>query len=159
MALTAQIQLSILAHETSSGDISRTLRATPVSYALSLTDGTGASQAQVAYSKKATVEPAADDFLFSSGGAADDRGEITFSAIKAIYFRNTGNVTISVSGASDWPLTPLANGCALKPGAVLFLSCPDAAGWPVAGGSLGVNNSAGTDGEYEAAVIGEGTIT
>jgi len=43
MALNAQITLSILAHETSSGDLSRTLRATPANYALSLGDGTGAN--------------------------------------------------------------------------------------------------------------------
>ena len=45
MALNAQIMLSILAHETSAGDMSKTLRATPATYSASLSDGTAAYQA------------------------------------------------------------------------------------------------------------------
>ena len=48
MALNSQINISLIAHETSSGDLSQTIRVTPASYAAALTTGTGANQAQVA---------------------------------------------------------------------------------------------------------------
>ena len=40
MALNAQVNLSLLAHETASGDLSSTIRVTPASYAAAIGDGT-----------------------------------------------------------------------------------------------------------------------
>ena len=66
MALSAQINLLLMAHETSSGDLSRTLRATPASYSLAIADGTGDNQAQVVWSASRTATTSNDDLMLSA---------------------------------------------------------------------------------------------
>ena len=86
MALNAQIALSILAHETSIGDLSRTLRATPANYALSLTDGTGANQAQVVWSDSRTATTSNDDLTLWNLSDTRDGASVTvaFTQIKLV---------------------------------------------------------------------------
>jgi len=152
MPLNAQIMLSILAHETSAGDFSRTLRATPASYAATLTDGTGANQAQVVWSDSRTVT-AADDYDFpNANGFSDDRGAVTFTAVKTVYIRNTGPVAISVSFP---PAVPADTQVA--PGAVFFASRTDASGWIQE--SMSVFNDSQINATYDVIIIGEGTVT
>lgn len=159
MALNAQIQLSILAHETSSGDISRTLRATPVSYALSLADGTGANQAQVVWSDSHAI-PAGGDYSPSGVGFAsfqDDRGTVSFSSVKAFYLRNTGSVSLTIEGDA-WPELGLGASAAVHPGATLFFARPDAAGFATAGRVLTISNLSGSAGSVDIVLIGEGSV-
>jgi hypothetical protein len=161
MPLNAQIMLSILAHETSTGDLSKTLRATPASYALTLTDGTGANQAQIVWSFSGAFD---GEYFF--GGEdftdfTDSRGNVNFSAIKTIYIKNTGATPFSTMSKIDWEtgpnVTPGSGGIEVKPGAVLFMCRSDATGWSTAGGYLGVSSD--TNGSCELVLIGEGTIT
>jgi hypothetical protein len=151
MALNAQILLSILAHESDSGDISRTLRATPTTYALAFTDGTGANQAQVVWSDSRTVTAAADYDFLNASALTDDRGAVSFTAIKAIYIRSTGSVTMAVS------FSGVIGETSLPPGAAFFFSRADAAGWSA--GEITVFNPNALDATYEIILIGEGTIT
>ena len=151
MALNAQILLSILAHESDAGDISRTLRATPATYALALTDGTGANQAQVAWSDSRTVTAAADYDFPNASGFTDDRGTVSFTVINAIYIRNTGPVTMTFS------FPDVIGELFLQAGAAFFISRSDAAGWTV--GAVSVFNPNALDGTYDIVLIGEGTIT
>jgi|688.fasta_scaffold01162_77 hypothetical protein len=159
MPLNAQIMLSILAHETSAGDLSKTLRATPASYAVSLTDGTGANQAQVVWSFEGTFD---GEYTLGSNGLvfSDNRGTVDFSALKAIYIKNTGSIDFYVSGWPDGPISE--NGSAFfRPGAAALFVCPDANGWPAnADYAFGLN--AGDDSPVASAqvvLIGEGTVT
>lgn len=167
MALNAQILLSILAHETSSGDISQTLRATPATYSLSLANGTGANQAQVVWSDSGTVL-AGSDLQFSLSSLADDRGTVSMSSVKLIYIRNTGSIALTSLPAtpSDWPGGPfsLTEGSTLSvpPGGALLWSNPSAQGWAVGDplNQLAFSNlSESTATTYEIIIIGEGTIT
>ena len=152
MPLAAQVALSILAHETSSGDLSRTLRATPANYALTLTDGTGANQAQVVWSDSRTLAGASETLNLTS--LADTRDgaavTVTMSAVKSLYARNSGTVTLTFAG-SPFP----AGGQAVAPGGAVVQCDPTAAGMAASG--LTVTGSPG--GSYDLVLIGEGTFT
>jgi hypothetical protein len=152
MALNAQIVLSILAHETSSGDLSRTLRATPVNYALALGDGTAANQAQVAWSDSRTLAGASETLNLAS--LADTRdgaaAVVSVTAVKALYVRNSGTATLTFAGA-PFP----AAGQAIAPGGALVQCDPTAAGITASG--VTVTGSAGC--AYDIVLIGEGSVT
>jgi hypothetical protein len=160
MPLNAQIMLSILAHETSAGDLSRTLRATPASYALSLTDGTGANQAQIVWSDS-RIAPANDEDGTGLASFTEDGMNYSFTSVKVIYIRNTGTVELLWAGG-EWPTGPNpVAGAAIKirPGGVVFMAAPDATGWATANSALRIDNQTATNGSYEVVLIGEGTIT
>lgn len=161
MPLNAQILLSILAHESTSGDISQTLRVTPATYALSLGDGTGANQAQVAWSDARTIA-AAGSSTIDLAAAADDRGVVVFSAIKLIYVRNTGANEIALSDGT-WGGSPFddisASPFTIQPDAAFLLASPTAAGYAVGGGDQTIVFSSTLGGTYDIVLIGEGTIT
>lgn len=165
MALDAQILLSILAHETSGGDISRTLRATPASYSLILSDGTGANQAQVVWSDARTIAPLSTDVL-DLGGLTDDRGTVALSAVKLIYIRATAAVPIRLYNTGDWSQGPNNSPGAFEyeipVGGVWLVTNPGATGWAVpANGSdtLSLQNDNAIEATYEIILIGEGTVT
>lgn len=159
MPLNAQISLSIIAHESTSGDISRQMRVTPAIYAAMLTDGTGANQAQVVWSATETIgDSNVVNLTFAS--LQDDRGTVSFTAIKAIYVRNAGGGQLGVSGVS-WSTAPFSGSIDLESGSVLAFVYPSAAGWPTtsAGANLEILNNTATTTTVEVVFIGEGTIT
>ena len=167
MPLNAQLTLSILAHETSSGDLSRTLRATPVSYALSLADGTGVNQAQVVWSDSRTVETTAENLDLRSLSDTRDGAAVTvsFTAVKAIYVRNTHATNLLLVGGATAPNAagglPLGVATPLPPGGVYCVVAPSADGYGV-NPSIAVNaRFAGSGGSctYDIVLIGEGTVT
>lgn len=151
MALAAQIQLSILAHETSNGDISRTLRATPVSYAMSLGDGTGANQAQVAWSGSRTLSGSSETLNPSSLPDTRDGAAVvvTLTAVKAAYIRNS-HASIGLTAAGG----PFGSGMTVPSGGVVVRTDPTAAGLSAAG--VTVTASAGAT--YDIVLIGEGSV-
>jgi len=173
MPLNAQILLSIVAHETASGDISRTLRATPATYSLSLADGTGANQSQVVWSDSRTVPGGGED-SFPLRQLVDDRGTITFTSIKALLIRNTHPSILvklvlgdgyqeawsngpgyagDVSGGSEYGETLIV------PGGCLFYANPSADGAEVASSEDNIYIIGPAGGTYDIILIGEGTIT
>lgn len=165
MALDAQILLSILAHESTSGDISQTLRATPASYSLTLSTGTGANQAQVVWSDAGTIGIAGDDIL-NVAGLTDDRGTVAFTAVKLIYLRNTGSVPLNLIGNGDWATGPQklpnTSNYEIPAGGCWLATNPTAAGWSVGASPKYLtiqNQSASTAATYEIVLIGEGTVT
>jgi hypothetical protein len=169
MALNAQILLSILAHETSSGDISQTLRATPATYSLTLGNGTGANQAQVVWSDSRTIPGGSQDTV-PLRTLTDDRGSVSFTAVKAMYIRNTSQSSIqlalgdalqeawtsgpgyAVDGNNYGETNIAAGGC-------LFFSDPTAGGAvvPQSEATIYINGASGLT--YEIILIGEGTVT
>lgn len=165
MALDAQILLSIVAHETSSGDISRTLRATPASYSLILSNGTGANQAQVVWSDSRTIEADGEDPP-NVAGLADDRGTVAFTAVKLIYIRNSGTVPLNLIGNGDWATGPQklpdTSNYEIPAGGCWLATNPTAAGWSVGASPKYItiqNQSGSTAATYEIVLIGEGTVT
>jgi hypothetical protein len=173
MALAAQIQLSILAHETSSGDISRTLRATPANYALALTDGTGANQAQVVWSDSRTIATGAYEDLDLTA-LPDDRGVVSFSSVSVLYIKNNSPADyILIGGEWDNSAEPqhpwgfaLRRGAGggsyiLRGGACVFVSQPADDKMPVFSTDkrLRISANEGAVGAYDIVLIGEGTVT
>jgi hypothetical protein len=167
MSLNAQILLSVLAHESESGDISRTLRATPAAYAMTLSDGTGANQAQVVWSDSRTVASTPDDIDLAA--ISDDRGTVAFSSIKAAYIKNTHassqlDIIAGDAVANSWAGFGYgdeggASSLMVAPGGVAFIANPTAAGAAVSASLriLRINATPGVT--YDIVLIGEGTVT
>jgi hypothetical protein len=175
MSLNTQISLSFVSHETSSGDISTEMRVTPASYSLVLSDGTGANQSQIAWSKKWVIDD--EDFLYLDA-LTDSRGTISFSAIKAIYIKNIGPDQVQIAGGAsdDWMLGPfgavkdttvqgntVGSVFLIPSGGVLFTTNPSAAGWPVTSVSNGLgffaSSGTGIGVTLDVVIVGEGTIS
>ena len=153
MALNAQVNLSLVAHETSNGDLSRTLRATPAAYTSILSDGTGASQAQVVWSDSRTLAGSSETLNLAS--LADTRDgavvSVAITAAKAVYVRNShASVSLTFAGA-PFP----AGGVAVAPGGAMALVDPTAAG--AATGTVTVTGSAGAT--YDIVFIGKGSVS
>jgi hypothetical protein len=152
MPLQAQLALSFLAQESSSGDLSRTMRVTPATYAAALSDGSGAGKAQVAWSDARTLSGASENLNLSSLADVRDGSAavVTITAAKAIYIRNThSSASQTFSGG---PLT--ASGVVVAAGGVCFLCNSSASG--LGAGTVGVAGSSGAT--YEIVIVGEGTI-
>ena len=151
MALTAQITLSLVAHETNDADISRSIRVTPAAYSVTLTDGTAANQAQVAWSGRRTLAGTSETLALSS--LADSRGgspaTVTLTAVKGWFVRNTGTATLSFAGG-PFP----AGGVSVAAGAAAAQCDPSAAGMAASG--VTVTGSSG--GAYDIVIVGEGTV-
>lgn len=162
MALNAQITLSILAHETSSGDLSRTLRATPANYALSLGDGTGANQAQVVWSDSRTATTSNEDLNLASLADTRDGAAVVvaFTHVKLVYVRNTHETSSlrigGFSGLGSFAGLPINVSLTLPPGGGYLFSAPSAAG--VVAGTARFAAEAGSC-TYDIVLIGEGTVT
>jgi hypothetical protein len=165
MPLNAQLTLSIMAHETSSGDLSRTLRATPASYSLSLADGTGANQAQVVWSASRTAATTGESLDLRSLSDTRDGAAVTvsFTAVKAIYVRNThatNSLLIGGSTIGGFVGLPFSSGLAAAPGGAYFFTSPSGSGFAVNGNSW-IARFTGSGGSctYDIVLIGEGTVT
>jgi hypothetical protein len=151
MSLDAQVLLSLVAHESQDGPIARSLRATPATYSLSLADGTGAGQAQVAWSATRTLAGASE--TLNAAALTDERGTVSLTALKVVYVRNSSTATLTV--------TPSGSAAAfggthhIRPGGVVVAVAPDATGMPA--GEAVVAGGAGQ--AYDIILVGEGTVT
>jgi hypothetical protein len=153
MPLNAQIIVSILAHETSTGDLSRTLRATPASYSAVLSDGTAAYQAQVVWSDARTLAGSSETLNLAT--LADTRDgaavSVAITAVKAVYIRNShASASLTFAGS---PLP--AGGLTVAAGGGYAQIDPTATG--MAAGTITVTGSAGAT--YDIVLIGEGSVT
>lgn len=153
MSLSAQVSLSVLAHESFSGSLARAIRVTPASHSATLGDGTGANKAQVTWSSSRTLSGSSETLALS--GLADARDGATVSvavtSAKVIYIKNThASAQLTFSGG---PLT--SSGIRIAAGGVCVLSDASAAG--MGAGSIAVAGSAGAT--YEIVIVGEGSIS
>lgn len=167
MTLNANILLSILTGETDSGDHAKDVRTTKVEYFKELADGTGANQAQVAWSDSRVVAPGGYDNV-NLRSLADDRGSISITAVKAWFIRNTGPVSFSfgaygtIQETYSLPIGEEGTGIATSPpGGVAFFMNPTAAGWPTNSPTANfvVYNNSLQNVTYDIVFIGEGTVT
>jgi hypothetical protein len=174
MPLNAQVAVSVVAHETAVGDLSRTVRVTPATYAMLFTDGTAANQAQVVWSKTGTAgNIGTADFVMNALPDTRDGAAVTvaFTTVKAVYVRNTstsGTLNIGLAGIGPaFPGFPAAVGALpIGPGGVYCVVSPGDSGFAA---TLTVDNvtsgltarlTAGSGSPtYEVMFIGEGTVT
>jgi hypothetical protein len=167
MALNAQILFSIVAQESSSGDMFNQMRVTPASYAASLADGTGANQAQIAWSDSRVVGASESDDLVLTA-LSDDRGTVSFSSIKSWYVKNTSQYTLTLGRDQEGDALPTSpwtgwvygytSGFNISPGGAIAHCSPSASGEPVAAGNR-IRVSAAEGATYDIVLIGEGTIS
>ena len=162
MPLNAQILMSIVAQESSSSSMATTMRTTPASYALAMTDGTGANQAQIAWSDAGTVDGDAGKGLIVQA-LNDERGVVNLSTVKAIYIRNKSPTDVLGVSASNWStlsptLVPFNH--RIQPGGAMLVTNPGAGGWTTGASSSLSIIVGGTEGtvNYDLVLIGEGTI-
>ena len=153
MALSAQVNLSLVAHETSNGDLSRTLRATPAAYTAIFADGTGAGQAQVVWSDARTLAASSETLNLAS--LADTRdgaaATVTLTGVKSVYVRNShASASLTFAGA-PFP----AGGVTVAPGGALVQVDPTATGLSV--GTVTVTGSTGAT--YDIVLIGKGSVS
>lgn len=154
MSLNAQLALSVVIHEHDAADLARTLRVTSGSYAVSLADGTGVAQAQVAWSDSRTLGGSADSLNPASLADTRDGAAVTVSltSIKVVYIKNShasNSLTVASTTLSS------AGSVTLEPGACLFVSVPTAAGKTPA--TFTVSGSSGTT--YDIILAGGGSVT
>lgn len=163
MALSAQIALSVIAHETTSGDISSQMRVTPATCALMLTDGTGANKAQVAWSSATTVGGSSANVL-TIRSLSDDRGTVSLTSVKAIYIRNksaANRLTVTTQSWTSLSQTLLPFNLLIPAGGACAYVNPTASGWAttVSSALSLIAEGEGQSVEYEIALVGEGSIS
>lgn len=173
MPLNAQVAVSIVAHESAVGDLSRTMRVTPATYAMLFTDGTGANQAQVVWSKTGTAGAIGSaDFVMNALPDTRDGAAVTvaFTTVKAVYVRNTsasGTLSVGLLGIGPaFPGFPAGSPLQIAPGGVYCVVSPGDSGFAA---TMTVNNvtsgltarltAASGSPTYEVMFIGEGAVT
>lgn len=154
MALNAQVTLSVVAHESSAADLARALRVTSAAYSASISDGTGAGQAQIAWSDSRTLGASSDSLNPASLSDTRDGAAVTvaFTAIKVIYIKNShasNSITVTSTTLSS------SGSVTVEPGACLAVAAATAAGKTPA--NFTVAGAAGTT--YDVALLGNGTVT
>jgi hypothetical protein len=175
MALNAQINLSIIAQETSAGDISRTMRATPVSYSVGLTDGTGANQAQIAWSDSRTISGTEETLSLASLPDVRDGASVTvgMTSVNVLYVKNThatatvllGSTSAGTFAASHFVGMPAnkipagAQGYALPPGAAILISVPTQLGLTTLAGQQFTVGSSTAGATYDIVIVGRGSVS
>lgn len=130
-----------------------------------LTNGTGANQANQAYSGRRTLAASATENLDLSGGLTNAFGtSLVFAAIKAILIvaaaGNTNDVVVggaASNGFISW-VGDATDTVKVKPGGMLLIAAPNAAGFDVDAGTADLlkiaNGGAGTGVTYDVVIIG-----
>lgn len=163
MALSATIKASLGATHTNVLDLATASFPLSIQQALTLTDGTGANQADRIFSDTRTLSASANEDLDLSGSLTNAYGTVTFARIKAVFViadsANTNNVNVSRSTSNGVPLFLAAtDGIAVRPGGIFLWACTDATGVAVTAGTgdlLNFANSAGsTSVNYSVVIIG-----
>lgn len=144
MALNAQVTMSLVAHESSAGDLSKTLRVTPASFAATLSDG-------VAWSASKTLSGSTQNISLSSLPDTRDGSPatVTMTAVKAVFVRNSGTANLTFAGG---PFA--AGGETLRPSASV-LRC-DSSASSLASSGVTVTGSTGCT--YDIVLVGPGSV-
>lgn len=133
---------------------------------LSFSDGTGANQCDMVFADTRTIAASGSENLDLAGGLTDAFGAtMTFAEIVAIYVRaadgNTNDVVVGGAGSNTFvgPFSDASDKIKVKPGGVLLVAGPNAAGLgavtPSTGDILLIANSGGTTGvTYDIIIVG-----
>jgi hypothetical protein len=163
MALSATIKAGINAVHTSVLDLGTATFPLNLLQSISLTDGTGAGQADRIFHDTRTLAASANESLDLAGSLTNAYGTVTFARIKAILViaasGNTNDVQFTRPASNGVPLFMAAgDGIALAPGDFFLWASSTAAGKAVTastGDLLTLTNSAGsTSVDYTIVIIG-----
>lgn len=166
MTLTTTANMVLSAAQISAIDLGPAQARRSISASASLTDGTGAGQADRVFADTRTLAASGTEDLDLAGALTDAFGAAqVFARVKAIFVKaavgNTNNVNVTRPASNGFPLFMAAgDGIALRPGECFGLLCDvgDAVGHAVTaatGDLLTVTNSAaGSSVSYDIIVIG-----
>jgi len=169
MTLTAQLNASFSATQEGANAFSGGPSwGAAISFAQAIANGTGAAQADLVYFAERSVSSASNDDIDLNGSLTDALGaSIAAVELVAIMIINkqkdgTANTTNLTIGGGSNPVVGFLGGTTptigpIRPGGILFLACPDAAGiGAVAAGTadiLRIANSSGATAKYLIAVL------
>jgi len=165
MALSATVTNSIVGTITNSLDLQEQSSALTSSDSLSLTDGTGANQANNVFSDQRTLAASANEELDLAGSLTDAYGStITFTKVKALKVSaasgNTNSVNVggaAANGFINW-VGDATDVIKIPPGGTFLITAPDATGFAVTAGTgdlLKITNGGGsTSVTYDIVIIG-----
>ena len=163
MALTAKFSVSIKGSHTSVLDLSTVSDPMGMEALITLTNGTGANQADLIWHDQRTLTASSSEDIDLAGALSDAFGTtLTFARMKGIYVKaasgNTNDVLIGNGGGPVALWISGTNTIAIRPGGFFMLVAPGATGYPVTATSaddIGVANSAGsTSVVYDITIIG-----
>ena len=166
MTLNASIDLVVRARHTSPLDLSSPVDELLKKFAQEYADGGGVDQASKIFHDERTLAASANESLDLAGGLTDAFGALlTFAGIKGLIIKaaagNTNDVLVggaASNGWATWAADP-TDVVAVKPGGLLVLLAPTAAGYavtPSTGDLLKIaNSSSGTSVTYDIIIIGD----
>ena len=165
MALSLSIKAGIRGNHTKALDLGTADFPVDVQALLTLTDGTGANQADRIFHDQRTLTASATEDLDLAGSLTDAYGTtITMAKVKAILVKaaaaNTNNVNVTRPASNGVPLYLAASdGVGIPPGGCLLLAAPGAAGLATVTGGTGdlltfTNSAGGTSVTYDVVIIG-----
>lgn len=129
------------------------------------TTGAGARQANLVFADRRTLAASATEDLDLDGGLTDPfGGALVFKRIKAILIQaaaaNTNDVIVGGAASNGFvgPFGAAAHTMAVKPGGMLMIAAPTAAGWPVTASTADLlkvaNSGGGTGVTYDVILVG-----
>lgn len=166
MSLTTRAAANVALTARNTIDLGASSANRALSLAIELANGTGAGQADLAFTDTRTLAASGTEDLDLAGALTDPFGvSQVFARVKLLVVSaaaaNTNNVVVSRPASLGWPLFSAASDAiALRPGAFLMLAAgdADATGYAVTAGTgdlLTITNSAGTTGvTYSIMVVG-----
>lgn len=162
--LEVTLNMRVDARQVNALDLNSVIDALNKDFSQVLANGTGVNQANRMWHDQRTLAASATESLDLAGVLTDAFGNVlTFTRIRALIIRalatNTNNVNVARPAVNGVPLFLAASdGIGLRPGGVLILTAPDAAGVAVTAGTgdlLEVTNSgAGSSVVYDIIVLG-----
>jgi len=165
MTQSASISLSVAVSQSVAGDVNTAKNSIAINSLLQLLNGTGADQANQAFSDERTLAASTSESLDLAGSLTDAFGaSITFTKIKAmLVIADEGNGdNIEVGGAASNGFASFLGDASdvvlVPPGGMFLLTAPDANGFAVTastGDLLKINNAdSGAAGSYTIVLIG-----
>jgi hypothetical protein len=165
MAISASIRASVTISQTATAVLGvAPAWANAMDKIVSLTSGTGANQADIAYLAERTVSSASNDDVDIAGVLSDAFGStITAAELVAIGFVNqqfdgTANTTNLTPGGSSSGVPGFTNALwPISPGGVFLIASPGASGLATVTASTGdiirIANSSGATAKYILAIL------
>lgn len=163
--LTSAVTVQVAANLQDSVAIGNVAHTIAFSVANSLTNGTGANQANQVHTSRRTIPASSNESLDLAGGLNNAFGTaLNFTAIKAIVISaaatNTNDVVIggaATNGFNSWAGSA-TDTVKVKPGGLFVIAAPTAAGYPVTATTADLlkiaNSGAGSGVTYDIVIIG-----
>lgn len=166
MALSGSLRITLQALLSGTADIGSREQDVNYTVARPFTSGTGANQADLAFTDTRTLSSSATENLDLAGGLTDALGNtLTFASVKALIVvaaaGNTNDVVVGGAGSNAWaaPFGDATDTVKVPPGGVLVLADFGATGFAVAAGTSDIlkvtNGGSGTSVSYDLLIVGD----